>query len=35
VQFKVFGMLPISFIFTFSQLPFMIKEMKKFDGKVY
>ena len=35
VQFKVFGMMPISFIFTFSQLPFMIKEMKKFDGKVY
>lgn len=35
VQFKVFGMMPISFLFTFSQLPFMIKEMKKFDGKTY
>lgn len=35
VQFKVFGMMPISFIFTFSQLPFMIREMKKFDGKMY
>ena len=35
VQFKVFGMTPISFIFTFSQLPFMIKEMKKFEGKIY
>jgi intracellular septation protein len=28
VQFKVFGMMPISLIFTFSQLPFMVKEMK-------
>ncbi|MBM3579482.1 MAG: septation protein A [Alphaproteobacteria bacterium] len=30
VQFKVFGMMPISLIFTFSQLPFMLREMKKF-----
>ncbi len=29
VQFKVFGMTPISLIFTISQTPFMIKEMKK------
>ncbi len=31
VQFKVFGMMPISMIFTISQMPFMIKEMKKFQ----
>jgi intracellular septation protein len=29
VQFKVFGMTPISMIFTISQIPFMVKEMKK------
>ena len=29
VQFKVFGMAPLSMIFTFSQLPFMMREMKK------
>ena len=32
VQFKVFGMMPISLIFTISQLPFMLREMKKFEG---
>jgi intracellular septation protein len=31
VQFKVFGMMPISMIFTLSQVPFMMKEMKKLD----
>jgi intracellular septation protein len=31
VQFKVFGMMPISMIFTISQLPFMMKEMRKSD----
>lgn len=29
VQFKVFGMTPISLVFAMSQLPFMLKEMKK------
>lgn len=29
VQFKVFGMMPISLIFTISQVPFMMREMKK------
>ena len=29
VQFKVFGMMPISLIFTLSQVPFMLREMKK------
>jgi intracellular septation protein len=29
VQFKVFGMMPISLIFTFTQIPFMMKEMQK------
>ena len=29
VQFKVFGMMPISLIFTISQVPFMMKETKK------
>jgi intracellular septation protein len=33
VQFKVFGMMPISLIFTISQIPFMIKEMKKSESK--
>ena len=28
VQFKVFGMMPISLIFTLSQMPFMMREMK-------
>lgn len=31
VQFKVFGMMPISIIFTISQMPFMINEIKKFE----
>jgi intracellular septation protein len=31
VQFKVFGMTPISLIFTASQLPFIMREMKKFE----
>lgn len=30
VQFKVFGMMPLSLLFTVSQVPFMMKEMKKF-----
>lgn len=30
VKFKVFGMMPITLIFTISQVPFMIKEIKKF-----
>jgi intracellular septation protein len=29
VQFKVFGMMPISIFFTISQLPFMMREMKQ------
>ncbi|MBU6140282.1 MAG: septation protein A [Proteobacteria bacterium] len=29
VQFKVFGMMPLSMLFTLSQVPFMMKEMKK------
>lgn len=29
VQFKVFGMMPISMIFTISQVPFMMREIKK------
>lgn len=29
VQFKVFGMMPISLVFTMSQIPFMVREMKK------
>lgn len=29
VQFKVFGMMPITLIFTLSQVPFMLKEIKK------
>ena len=29
VQFKVFGMMPISLVFTITQMPFMMKEMKK------
>jgi intracellular septation protein len=32
VQFKVFGMMPISLIFTVFQVPFMIREMKKMEG---
>jgi len=31
VQFKVFGMMPISLIFTFSQLPFMMRNVKEFE----
>ena len=33
VQFKVFGMMPLSLLFTVSQVPFMIREMKKSEGK--
>ncbi len=33
VKFKVFGMMPISIIFTLSQTPFMIREIKKFETK--
>lgn len=33
VQFKVFGMMPISLIFTMSQIPFMMREIKKFEEK--
>lgn len=29
VKFKVFGMMPITLIFTISQMPFIIKEVKK------
>lgn len=29
VKFKVFGMMPLSLIFTISQLPFIVKESKK------
>lgn len=31
VGFKVFGMMPISLLFTVSQIPFMINEMKKLE----
>ncbi len=31
VKFKVFGMMPITLIFTISQAPFMINEVKKYD----
>lgn len=35
VQFKVFGMMPLSLLFTISQIPFMIKEIKKLqDAKI-
>lgn len=34
VQFKVFGMMPISLIFTLSQLPFMMKNVKEFEKKL-
>jgi intracellular septation protein len=29
VKFKVFGIMPLSMIFTFFQIPFMMREMKK------
>ena len=32
VQFKVFGMMTASIIFTFSQIPFMMREMKKLEN---
>lgn len=35
VQFKVFGMMPLSLIFTISQLPFMIRKIKEFESKIY
>jgi intracellular septation protein len=31
VSFKVIGMTPISLFFTISQIPFMLKEIKKFE----
>jgi intracellular septation protein len=31
VEFKIFGMMPLSLIFTVSQIPFMIREMKKLE----
>ncbi len=31
VQFKVFGMMPLSILFTLSQVPFMMKEIKNFQ----
>ncbi len=34
VQFKVFGMMPISLLFTISQLPFMMREIKKFENSI-
>lgn len=33
VQFKVFGITPLSLVFTLLQLPFMMKKMKEFDKK--
>lgn len=33
VDFKVFGMMPLSLVFTISQLPFMMREIKKFEKK--
>lgn len=33
VQFKVLGMMPISMAFTVFQIPFMVKEMKKYTTK--
>ncbi len=33
VQFKVFGMLPISLLFTISQVPFMMREVEKFSAR--
>ncbi len=33
VQFKVFGMMPLSLIFTFTQVPFMIREIKKLEKR--
>lgn len=29
VDFKIFGMMPLSLVFTLSQIPFMMREMKK------
>jgi len=31
VNFKVFGMMPISLLFTIAQIPFMVREMKKLE----
>ena len=33
VKFKVFGMMPLSLIFTFSQMPFMLKAIKTHQDK--
>jgi intracellular septation protein len=33
VEFKVFGMMPLSLVFTVSQVPFMIREIKKSENK--
>jgi len=35
VQFKVFGMLPLTLIFTMSQIPFIMREMKEFEKSQY
>jgi intracellular septation protein len=31
VEFKLFGMTPLSLVFTISQIPFMMREMKKLE----
>ena len=31
VEFKLFGMMPLSLLFTISQMPFMMREIKKFQ----
>lgn len=33
VQFKVFGMMPLSIIFTLTQVPYMMREVKKEEEK--
>lgn len=33
VQFKVFGMMPLSILFTLSQVPYMMREVKKEEEK--
>jgi intracellular septation protein len=32
VEFKLFGMMPLSLVFTASQIPFMMRKMKEFQG---
>lgn len=34
VEFKLFGMTPLSLVFTILQIPFMMREMKKEDDKL-